>query len=81
MTLLGVLSLVPLLLMILVGAFEQIPLAPAAIAGFAISYAISVAFLVLGHKRGLPMMSVWLLAFLLLPPFANIAFALANRTT
>ena len=74
MNVLGVLSIVPIALLLVAGVVEQVPLFPIAVSAAATSATASIGFAVIGFQRGYPMMLLWTLSFVLLMPFSNLVF-------
>jgi len=71
---LGLLSLLPLAVTLLALNVSTLPFEYMAGAAIASSLLLSVWYGVIGFSERVPWMTVWVLAFVLLLPFANIAF-------
>jgi hypothetical protein len=71
---LGALSLLPLVVTVLALNVNLLPFEYMAGAAIASSLLLSVWYSVIGFSERVPWMTVWVLAFVVLVPFANIAF-------
>ena len=75
---LGALSLLPLVFTVLALNVSSLPFEYMAGVAIASSLLLSVWYSVIGFSERVPWMTVWVLAFVVLVPFANIVFWLVH---
>ena len=75
----GPISIVPLVLLVVSVYVNSLYFGYLVCAGIAGSLLLSLWYCIVGFRAKVPWMLVWMFAFVLLLPFANIAFWLINR--
>jgi hypothetical protein len=71
---LGLLSVIPFLLLAVAHTSLQVPLLPLVTGAIGVSLLTSIIYSVIGFRNGTQWMLIWILSFLILLPFSNVAF-------
>jgi len=71
---LGLLSFIPFLLLAVAHTSLDVPLLPLVTGAIGVSLLTSVIYSVIGFRNGAQWMLIWVILFVILLPFSNVAF-------
>ncbi len=79
MKLLGILSFVPLVIILALLVSRDLPMHPLLVIATFVSIVISIFFVFIGYKNGYRWMPLWIVMFVVLIPISNIVFWFVHR--